>query len=97
MDGNKELFRTQNCKLSIVTQTTVCLNSLFCFVQLYEKHLSRCPKSGVAKDAFYLTPRRGFKYFDDGEYKKKSKLCTLGCKNSLIIFFGHSGVWYGVG
>ena len=27
------------------------------------------PVSGVAKDAFYLTPRRGFKYFDDAKKK----------------------------
>ena len=39
-----------------------------CFVQLYEKYLSRCTESGVAKDAFYLTLRRGLKYFDDGKF-----------------------------
>ena len=39
-----------------------------CFVQVYKKYLSRCPESGVAKDAFYLTPRHGFKYFDDGKF-----------------------------
>ena len=47
----------------------------------------------MAKDAFYLT--RGFNYFDDGKFLKSSKLCILGCKNSLIIFFTHFAVWYG--
>ena len=52
-----------------------------------------CP--GAPKDVFDLTPRRGFKYFDHGKFKKNSKLCTLGCKNSLITFFAHFAVWHG--
>ena len=52
----------QNCELGI-TQTTVHFDAVT--VQLYNKYLPRCPEFGVAKDAFYLSPRRGFKYFDN--------------------------------
>ena len=61
----REALLTQKCKLSIITETTVRLN---CFVQLYEKYFSRCTEPEVAKDAFYLIPRRGLKYFDDSKF-----------------------------
>ena len=36
----------------------------------------------MAKDVFYLTPRRVFKYFDDVKFGKNSKY-------SLVIFLAH--------
>lgn len=38
-----------------------------CLVHLYKKYVSKCPESAMAKNVFYLTPRRGFKHSDDGK------------------------------
>ena len=38
-----------------------------CLVRLYKKYVSKCSESGMAKHAFYLTPRRAFKDSDDGK------------------------------
>lgn len=39
-----------------------------CLVHLYKKYVSKCPESAMAKNVFYLTPRRGFKHSDDVWY-----------------------------
>ena len=38
-----------------------------CLVHLYKKYVCKCPESAMAKNVFYLTPRRGFKHSDDGK------------------------------
>ena len=38
-----------------------------CLNQLYKKYASKCPESAMAKNLFYLIPRRIFKHLDNGK------------------------------
>lgn len=37
-------------------------------MQLYKKYVSKCPKSALEKDSFYLTPKRKYNSSDEGTY-----------------------------
>ena len=39
-----------------------------CLVLLYKKYISKCPKSALKKDVFYLTPKRKYNSSDEGMF-----------------------------